>query len=88
MSNVTHPAHYNAGRFEVIEVIEDQKLGFNLGNAIKYICRAGKKDPAKKGEDLAKAVWYLQRELALEANRQDGAPVPRPNDMNPRTEAK
>lgn len=61
---VDHPSHYNAGRIEVIDFIEDQNLNFNLGNAVKYISRAGKKDPKKFREDLEKAVWYLNRELA------------------------
>jgi len=58
---VNHPSHYTSGKFEVIEVIEDWKLGFHLGNAIKYIARAGKKDPAKTIEDLNKAIWYIER---------------------------
>nr|DAN54633.1 MAG TPA: nucelotide kinase [Caudoviricetes sp.] len=61
---VDHPSHYNTGRIEVIDFIEDQNLNFNLGNAVKYISRAGKKDPAKFREDLEKAIWYLNRELA------------------------
>nr|DAY16225.1 MAG TPA: nucelotide kinase [Caudoviricetes sp.] len=61
---VNHPSHYNAGRIEVIDFIEDQNLNFNLGNAVKYISRAGKKDPKKFREDLEKAIWYLNRELA------------------------
>ena len=60
---VDHPSHYNAGRIEVIDFIEDQNLNFNLGNAVKYISRAGKKDPKKFREDLEKAIWYLNREL-------------------------
>ena len=60
---VNHPSHYNAGRIEVIDFIEDQNLNFNLGNAVKYISRAGKKDPKKFREDLEKAIWYLNREL-------------------------
>ena len=62
---VNHPSHYNAGRIEVIDFIEDQNLNFNLGNAVKYISRAGKKDPKKFREDLEKAVWYLNRELKI-----------------------
>lgn len=62
---VDHPAHYNTGKIEVIEFIEDQKLGFNLGNAVKYISRAGKKDPSKTKEDLDKARWYILREIEL-----------------------
>lgn len=61
VKNVEHPSHYNFGKIEVIDFIEDQKLGFHLGNAIKYICRAGKKDPKKTREDLDKAIWYINR---------------------------
>lgn len=64
---VNHPAHYTSGRIEVIDFIEDQKLGYHLGNAVKYICRAGKKDPAKTAEDLRKAVWYLERYISQTA---------------------
>ena len=60
---VNHPSHYTDGKIEVIEYIEDKKLNYNLGNAVKYISRAGKKDPTKKIEDLKKAVWYLNREI-------------------------
>lgn len=59
---INHPAHYADGRqFEPIDVIEDWQLGFNLGNAVKYISRADRKgDPIV---DLRKALWYLQREI-------------------------
>ena len=60
---VNKPAHYTDGNIEVIDFIEDKKLGFHLGNAVKYISRAGKKDPAKMVEDLQKAKWYLEREI-------------------------
>ena len=63
-NQVENPSHYNSGKIEVIDFIEDQNLNFNLGNAVKYISRAGKKDPKKFREDLEKAVWYLNRELA------------------------
>ena len=59
--NVNHPAHYTDGNIEVIDFIEDKKLGYHLGNAVKYISRSGKKDPGKTAEDLRKAVWYLNR---------------------------
>jgi len=65
MSEINHPHHYNTGDFEVIDVIEDWQLGFNLGNAVKYIARAGKKDKSKEIEDLAKALWYLNRQIKL-----------------------
>ena len=58
---VNHPGHYNTGTIEVIEVIEDWKLNFNLGNAIKYIGRCEHKN--NKEEDIKKAIWYLEREL-------------------------
>lgn len=60
---VNHPSHYTDGKIEVIDFIEDKKLGFCLGNAVKYISRAGKKNPDKEIEDLEKAVWYVQRRI-------------------------
>lgn len=63
--NVNHPSHYTSGKIEVIDFIEDQKLSFNRGNAVKYISRAGKKDQSKEVEDLKKAIWYLEREIKL-----------------------
>ena len=63
--NVNHPSHYASGKIEVIDFIEDKELGFHLGNAIKYISRAGKKDPDKTVEDLKKAVWYINRQISL-----------------------
>lgn len=62
IENINHPQHYQ-GKIEVIDFIEDKNLNFNLGNAIKYIARAGKKDKTKYIEDLKKAIWYLEREL-------------------------
>jgi len=76
-SEVSHPAHYNSGKIEVIEAIEDWKLNYHRGNAVKYIARAGKKDPAKEAQDLEKAIWYLQREVELLTK----AKPCRPNDM-------
>ena len=58
---VDHPKHYNMGKYEAIDVIEDWNLGFNLGNTIKYISRAGHKDNIL--QDLKKALWYLDREI-------------------------
>ena len=66
--SVNHPKHYTDGKIEVIDYIEDKKLGFCLGNAIKYISRAGKKDKAKEIEDLKKAIWYINRRI-LEIKR-------------------
>ena len=58
---INHPKHYNVGKIEVIDIIEDWKLGFHLGNAIKYILRAKYKGSQKK--DLQKAIWYIERYL-------------------------
>ena len=58
---VSHPEHYTDGKYETIDFIEDHRLGFHYGNAVKYISRAGKKDPEKKIEDLQKAIWYMKR---------------------------
>jgi hypothetical protein len=59
--NVNHPTHYGSkdDPYEAIKVIEAWGLGFHLGNVIKYIARAGKKDSIV--EDLKKAKWYLER---------------------------
>ena len=58
---VNHPSHYNMGKYEAIDVIEYWNLGFNLGNTVKYISRAGHKDDII--QDLKKAKWYLDREI-------------------------
>lgn len=65
-NQVEHPAHYGGKEnpYEAIKVIEAWGLGFCLGNTVKYISRAGKKDAAKLVEDLKKAKWYLEREIA------------------------
>ncbi len=60
---VNHPSHYTDGKIEVIDFITDKKLGFCLGNAVKYIARAGKKDPSKTVEDLEKAIWYIKHHI-------------------------
>lgn len=58
---IDHPKHYNAGKIEAIDVIEDWKLNFSLGCVVKYICRAEYKDSTI--QDLEKASWYLTREI-------------------------
>ena len=78
---VTHPQHYNQGKIEVIEFIEDKKLNYHRGNAIKYISRAGIKNKDKEIEDLRKAIWYLQREIATIEASNSGTAVIKPNDM-------
>jgi hypothetical protein len=64
-AQINHPAHYGGDTvYEAIKVIEAWGLGFCLGNCVKYISRAGKKDPATELQDLKKARWYLDREIA------------------------
>ena len=63
--SVNHPSHYTSGKIEVIDFIEDKELGFHLGNAVKYISRAGRKNPDKIVEDLQKAVWYINRQIQI-----------------------
>jgi len=63
---VNHPAHYTDGGIEVIDFIEAKRLGYHLGNVVKYICRAGKKGTNMGLQDLQKARWYLDR--AIEKN--------------------
>ena len=59
---VNHPAHYKVGGIETIDFIEAKKLGYNLGNVVKYITRSDHKGNRK--QDLEKALWYLNRELS------------------------
>lgn len=73
---VNHPAHYGGDTvYEVIKVIEAWELGFNLGNTVKYIGRAGKKDVSHAVTDLKKARFYLDREIS---NREGRAEAPAP----------
>ena len=62
---VNHPAHYTKGKIEVADFIADQKLNFDRGNAVKYVCRAGSKDPEKEIQDLEKAIWYINHEIKM-----------------------
>lgn len=65
---VNHPAHYGGDTtYEAVKVIEAWELDFHLGNAVKYIARAGHKGDAL--EDLQKAAWYLNRKVALLEDR-------------------
>ena len=68
--SINHPEHYGGDNtYEAIKVIEAWDLDFSLGNTIKYISRAGKKDKSKEIEDLKKALWYLDRKIkTLELN--------------------
>lgn len=74
-ANVDHPAHYggDANPYEAILVIDAWGLGFCLGNSVKYICRAGKKDLAKLIEDLEKSRWYLDHEIERLKKERDDA---------------
>lgn len=58
---VHHPKHYTFGTIEVIDAIEAWKLGFNDGNVVKYVARARHK--GDEVQDIAKALWYLNRHL-------------------------
>ena len=60
------PSYYQRGSIDVWDFIRDQRLNFHLGNAIKYICRAGHKDSTI--HDLEKAIHYLENELTHEKN--------------------
>ena len=71
---INHPPHYRSDTgYEAIDVIEAWGLGFNLGNVVKYISRAGHKDSSL--QDLKKALWYLQREVT---NRESSKEVHSP----------
>ena len=74
---VNRPSHYAEGRqYEPIAVIEDWELGYHLGNALKYISRAGRKDDIR--QDLRKAVWYIERHIeVLEEKTVEPEPVSR-----------
>ena len=67
---VNHPDHYNVGKIEVIDAIEEWGLGFHAGNVIKYVARY--KQKGKPLEDLRKARWYLDRLIALLDKRRLG----------------
>lgn len=76
MSATDHPPHYNTGKIEVIDAIEDWRLGFHLGNVVKYVARAEHKGNAV--EDLQKAAWYLNRyieKVQREINTADRKPA-------------
>ena len=71
-NKVNHPSHYAEGRkYEPIDVIDDWDLDFSLGNAVKYISRAGRKEPdrdqqgfiTKTIEDLEKSIWYINHKI-------------------------
>lgn len=85
MSSVNHPSHYQ-GKIEVIEFLEDHFMNRpHEWNAVKYLARAGRKNPDKEIEDLEKSIWYIQRKIELLKATKDGTSPRRPNDMNPQS---
>ena len=82
--NISHPSHYTRGAIETWDFIRDQGLNYHLGNAIKYICRAGFKGDAI--EDLQKAIAYLQNEIdnQLIQSTETSDSVITPNDFTTR----
>lgn len=82
-TNLTGPTYYRRGTIQVWDFIRDQELNFHLGNAIKYICRAGHKE--SKVADLKKAIHYLQNELEhaqfTETTVNDINAIPKPNPI-------
>ena len=69
---VNHPAHYTKGSIEVWDFVADQGLDFFIGNVVKYVSRAGYKDPTKEIEDLEKAEKFLQKKIKLLKKARDG----------------
>ena len=69
MIEAINPTYYKDTNIEPIDVIEDWSLGFNLGSAMKYIKRAGKKEGNSRIQDLQKIKWYVEREISNEEKR-------------------
>lgn len=70
--SVNHPSHYGGwgNPYETIRVIDAWELDFYLGNVVKYISRAGKKDASSEIQDLEKAKWYLEKKIEKLKNNQ------------------
>ena len=64
MKDIYNPDYYKTGKIEVSDYIEDKGFNFFLGNVVKYVSRAGKKDGNSAIQDLRKASWYLNKEIA------------------------
>lgn len=62
------PDYYQSAMGDIFDIADAYGLSFPLGTAVKYICRAGKKDPAKRIEDLEKAITCIRRAIELEGN--------------------
>ncbi len=69
---VNRPSHYTSGNIEVWDFIIDQNLDYLRGNVIKYVSRAGKKDPSKELEDLNKAIEELEKERVMKKEKHVG----------------
>lgn len=69
MNDAIKPSYYKAGEFDVIAFCQHHELPFDLGNVVKYVTRAGKKDKSKELEDLNKALQYLQRRIQFIENK-------------------
>jgi len=67
---INHPPWYTMGQIEVIDFLEDQGLGYHLGNVVKYLCRARHK--GKEAADLLKAQWYLNRYIEKKLHEKEG----------------
>ena len=79
--NVNHPSHYNAGKIEVIEFLEDQFMDRpHEWNAVKYLARA--KHKGREIEDLEKAIWYIRRKIEILKALKEQRVVLKPNNMN------
>ena len=63
MTQINHPDYYSANGLEVIDFIDAHNLNFNLGNVVKYVSRAGRKNGEDTLTALKKAQWYLNREI-------------------------
>lgn len=59
---IDHPSHYNQHPSGVEAIVICEHMGFNIGNAIKYLFRAGHKDATPTDDDLRKSIWYIERE--------------------------
>lgn len=64
MKDVYNPDYYKTGKIEVADFIEDKDFNFFLGNVVKYVSRAGKKEGNTAIQDLKKAQWYLNKEIS------------------------
>ena len=71
--NKTEPAHYNSIGIKPIDAINAWGLGFSLGNAVKYIARAGKKEGETELDDLRKAHWYVTERITFLESQEDEA---------------